>query len=288
MEVDELASSTNLKETAHNGEGGVISDVENISKILKFAKLDEKSLKPCVQQVYFSESLMTDNFRLVELNKDTLDHINNGGKLVFKGNSTDNCVLCTGDKTYEVKEAEISNSLLLVDGLMTDPSDSGDGSLSIKQVSIGATSSSYLELKLVKPKLNIINDLLSLSKYDGPENEHKISEKKTWNDLISDVSASEKELTAALKELNVIELDGFIRIVDFDYLSRILSSIVALIEENSWHFEEFSKTETLRVLADLYPEPIIDHILSSYGCAKTPESPENWSLLEDKVSHSFS
>lgn len=38
-------------------------------------------------------------------------------RLVFKGGENDKAVLCSDDKTYEVKEAETSNSLVLVPNL---------------------------------------------------------------------------------------------------------------------------------------------------------------------------
>ena len=36
---------------------------------------------------------------------------------IFKGGENDKAVLCTDDKTYEVKEAETSNSLVLIPNL---------------------------------------------------------------------------------------------------------------------------------------------------------------------------
>ena len=38
-------------------------------------------------------------------------------RLIFRGSDNEKAVLCSDDKTYEVKEAETSNSLLLVPSL---------------------------------------------------------------------------------------------------------------------------------------------------------------------------
>lgn len=51
--------------------------------------------------------------------------------MAFKGDSNESAVLCTETKTYDVKEAETSNSILLLPGL-TFPDE--------KDVSAGLTS----------------------------------------------------------------------------------------------------------------------------------------------------
>ena len=55
--------------------------------------------------------------RLIEVDPTLAQKLQVGQSLVLKGQPDDNVVLCTDDKTYEIKEAETSNSLLILDRL---------------------------------------------------------------------------------------------------------------------------------------------------------------------------
>lgn len=56
--------------------------------------------------------------------------------MVIRGDKDEGAVLCTGSKTYDIKEAEISNSMLLVPGLVlgTDLQNEGEQDVKYKQV----------------------------------------------------------------------------------------------------------------------------------------------------------
>lgn len=261
------------------------TDASVVSKVLQFAKLQLKYLNPNVQQIYFSQELQNDDLKLVELNPSVLKHVENGGKLVIKGNDSENCVMCTDDLTYEVKDTEISNALLLIPGLKSDlPSDKYEGDLKLSKAEVVAVSHAYLELRPIKPKLNRIAELLNQSIYDGPEHEENIANKITMVELLSGVAASSSEIKHAISTMDVVEIDGYIRLIDFDYLSRVIGSITALLEEHSLHSDEFSRKQTLEVLQTIYPTQIIDFVLHAYGAAKSESSTDIWSLDEDKVS----
>lgn len=70
------------------------------------------------QVIYYGKSDDADNFKLLELNNALMTAIDNNETLFFKGGLNEKVVLCTDSRTYEVKEAGISNSLLLVPDLM--------------------------------------------------------------------------------------------------------------------------------------------------------------------------
>ena len=58
-------------------------------------------------------------------------------RLVIRGDKDEMAVLCTKDKTYDIKEAEISNSMLIIPHLQTGQelvSDSLGQELNIRQV----------------------------------------------------------------------------------------------------------------------------------------------------------
>lgn len=86
--------------------------------MIKLAKLSERNLTEVTQVIYYGNSEEGDNFKLLELNKPLMAAIEKNETLHFKGGLNEKVVLCTDSQTYEVKEAGISNSLLLVPELM--------------------------------------------------------------------------------------------------------------------------------------------------------------------------
>ena len=104
-------------------------------------------------------------FRLIEVDSDLANTLEEGQELVFRGDEDDNAVLCTNNKTYEIKEAETSNSILILDNLtFPDSKDAGSGEeryLTERQV-LGVFHT-YLELKVCKPTSKKLFNLLSES-----------------------------------------------------------------------------------------------------------------------------
>lgn len=260
-----------------------------VAKVLQFAKLDLQHVDPNVQQMYFARSLQQDDeIRLLELNQCIENHLDNGGKLILKGNTTDNCVICTDSQTFEVKDTEISNSLMLVKGIQLDKTNNTfEGKINLSDITVGSISHSYLELRSVRPKTNVLLSLLEPSIYDGPEKEDDAIQKTTLATILAVTSASDREIERALSSLHAIELNGFVRLISFDYMSRVIGSVADLLEENSWKFEDFSRTTTLNTLSELYPSEIVQHVLEFYGSSTQSSSDtktDAWCLKEDEVS----
>lgn len=266
----------------------VANEEAAVAKILQFAKLELNCLSPNVQQINFAKALQADEIKLLELNKDVEHYVENGGKLILKGNATENCVLCTDNKTFEVKDTEISNALLLTRGVhldqLTTPA-SSHNALILSDNEVSCVCHSYLELRPIKPKINSLLALLESSIYEGPEAEENSVRRLTQDAISAEIMASDEEIQAALSRLNAMELDGYVRLIDFDYLSRVIGSITALIEENSWDFTNFSRNETLKTLSTLYRAEIVDHVLKSYGSITQggDSTADGWCLNEDKV-----
>ena len=118
--------------------------LESVDKVVVHAKLDPADLLPQSQTLYFADELLDqDSVRLMEVDKHLADALEAGQTLVLRGREDDGAVLCTQDKTYDVKEAETSNSLLVLDDLaFSDRADHGlDGHLGLRrqQQHIGAS-----------------------------------------------------------------------------------------------------------------------------------------------------
>ena len=75
---------------------------------------------PCCQALKFADNCSDkiDNVTLLEVTKEVADELEIGEKFVFRGEKDDSVVLCSNKAVYDIKEAETSNSLLLVQDLL--------------------------------------------------------------------------------------------------------------------------------------------------------------------------
>ncbi|XP_045762587.1 sister chromatid cohesion protein DCC1 [Maniola jurtina] len=285
---------------------------EDVRKIIKTAKLHESELTEVTQILRFPDpSQQNDNLRLMLLDDNLLKEIEAGNQLIFKGDPDENAVLCTSDKTYDIKEAETSNSLLLVPDLLfaastgldetvannsiegdsdssfdksnaslnkSTESDDGKPPRQIVHKDITSTFFTYYELKPCKPRLSKLTKLLEPTRYRGPELEYAVDKSKlqTYGDIFDQTQASKAELDEELIKIQAIKIDNYYRLLEFDYEFRVLSYMLDLIEENSWSLDRISKEATLDSLKDLVPASILEAMFGFY----TDES-----MVEDGVQY---
>ncbi|RNA13137.1 Sister chromatid cohesion, partial [Brachionus plicatilis] len=75
-------------------------------------------LEPLVQHIYLSDSLTAnEEYKLLELDEDSLDYLLEGNSLIIRGCENDNAICCTKNSTFSFKVAEISNPLLITSNL---------------------------------------------------------------------------------------------------------------------------------------------------------------------------
>uniref|UniRef100_A0A1B6F2G2 Sister chromatid cohesion protein DCC1 n=1 Tax=Cuerna arida TaxID=1464854 RepID=A0A1B6F2G2_9HEMI len=267
---------------------------EDVKVMIKHAKLEEKDLKPVTQAIYFTSR--TEDYKLLEMNPLVISALKEGQKVVFRGARDDKAVLCTEDKTFEVKEAETSNSLLLLPELKLaedckgDDDDDDEDTRQLEEREIVGVFHTYLELRLIKPRLRRLKSLLEPSSYRGSELEADLLESGvrlyTTEDLLREVQASEQELTGGLEELGACCIDGNWRLLEFDYHFRVLSYFLNLIDSNSWNVSSIPYRETIDNLQDLMPMYILEHVFHQYcemSGDRDDEGEPLYSLLEDKT-----
>lgn len=145
--------------------------------------------------------------------------------LYIKGPADEDAVLCTKTKTYTVRQVNLSNSLILAS---PGQEDTAGGSV----YTIRDTQFSTIELLPCLPRLDKIDTLLRPTMYSGPDNETKALAKVrslqnaqrtkfcytdsavlqgtlyTYNELLSIIQASEKELKDDLKARKAVMIDG--------------------------------------------------------------------------------
>ncbi|XP_037298438.1 sister chromatid cohesion protein DCC1 isoform X1 [Manduca sexta] len=292
---------------------------EEVRKIIKIAKLHESELTEITQVLRFPGAhKQNDNLRLMLLDDNLLKEIEAGNELVFKGDPEENVVLCTSNKTYDVKEAETSNSILLVPDLLfaastgldetiqnnsmddsdssfdksntslnkSTESDEGKDPRRIEHKDIIKTFFTYYELKPCKPRLSKLQKLLEPTLYQGQELEYAIDKSKLMNydSLCDQIQASKHELEQQLERIQAIKIDGYYRLLDFDYEFRVLSYMLDLIEENSWALDRISKEITLDSLKDLVPMSILEAMFRFYTLESVEEDGvQFYKYKEDKI-----
>lgn len=213
----------------------------------------------------------------------------------YGGGKTEEAVLCTDSQTYEIREAETSNNLVIIPGLLWPKESNLNESLdksceedalndintSNSNIDVTITRSiqtqcahkilnTFYEVHQIKPKFRKLYELLQLTRYSGQENEYKIDKRFlfTYNQLLATVQASSKELQEGFLEIRAMEIDNYFRILDLEYEFRIVSYMLAVIEENSWNFQSISRDITIESLKDIVPQNILEGLFDIYTAAK--------------------
>ncbi|KAL3869842.1 hypothetical protein ACJMK2_042474 [Sinanodonta woodiana] len=250
----------------------VTSSVERtlveVEAVLEFAKVERKEIKAVTQIVHFSPDLDNDSVRLLELDSDVLDALSQGDKIVIRGDKEDGAVLCTKNKSYDIKGAEISNAMLIMPNLQFGDSLPEDGPAQLHHRQVTSTLHSYYELRQCKPKLKKLKTILEENPYNGWENEEDSEHrgnKYTLNDILNMVQASETEIEVALEKLHAVQIDGFWRVLDFEFLTQVLNHIIQMCEENDWLSTGIPMEECLNTLQELFPRMVLEHIIKMYA-----------------------
>lgn len=310
--------------------------------MIKLAKLNEKHLTELTQVLYCGDLENSDDWKLLELNGPIQAAIEEGQVLCFKGIASlfktrifhinlpqlinhplnhcsgglnEKVVLCTKDRTYDVKEAGISNSLLLLPDLkmaqstskspLKSPSNRANSSTERANPNNDSTGSiddddsydpaaerqqerrivkkvfhDYLECREVKPKFRKLGELLQLTRYSGPENEHYVDRSVlfTFNQLLNTTQCSKREFENGLKKFRAFELGGRMRIFDIEYEYRLVSLLLGVLTENSWPIDAIDRTETLKSISETIAPAAIVQIVFDLYTFPSPQSTSSSTL----------
>jgi len=180
-------------------------------------------------------------------------------------------VLCTPDRTYDVKEAETSNSLLVVpslklpDNLTKDAQDKEERS--VVPMSVAGVFHRYLELRPCKPRLGRLRQELDhmaslTQRSDLADEELGLTEAH----LLDKVQSSKIELTEGLHLIQACQVNDKWYILDTDYRMKIISHILKFAEENSWALSEgcVDREDTVRELGELEPSELVSQVFDQY------------------------
>ncbi|XP_023080477.1 sister chromatid cohesion protein DCC1 isoform X1 [Piliocolobus tephrosceles] len=264
---------------------------EEVDATLQIAKLNAAELLPAVHCLGFgpgASGAAAGDFCLLELEPTLCQQLEDGHSLVIRGDKDEQAVLCSKDKTYDLKIADTSNMLLFIPGCKTpDQLKKEDSHCNIIHTEIFGFSNNYWELRRCRPKLKKLKKLLMENPYEGPDSQKEKdsnSSKYTTEDLLDQIQASEEEIMTQLQVLNACEIGGsYWRILEFDYEMKLLNHVTQLVDSESWSFSKVPLNTCLQELGPLEPEEMIEHCLKCYGKKYVDEGEVYFELDADKI-----
>ncbi|MED6247771.1 Sister chromatid cohesion protein DCC1 [Ataeniobius toweri] len=266
--------------------------LEEVQATLEIAKLKEEDLLPTVQCLSFGDNVSSADYCLMELDETLCKHIEAGESLVIRGDKEERAVLCSSNKTYDLKIADTSNLLLFVPGGRTpDQLTDNQDSFRVVHTQVWGFCNSYWELRKQRPKLKKLKKLLMENPYEGPTlggQEENTENRYTMEDLLERIQASEEELKTHMETIHACQIEGYWRVLDFDYEMKLLGHVTQLVDSESWSFNKVSLQTSVEELGPLEPREMIEHCLNCYGKRYTENGEVFYALHEDKVCRGLS
>ncbi|KAJ1656978.1 Ctf8p and Ctf18p associating protein [Dispira simplex] len=188
--------------------------------------------------------------------------------LKLRGLPNDHAVLCTPDSSYELRQINTSNSVLVV----KLPCGS-DGRLD-STLTVVDSLSSHIELRVFTPRTHQILQLLESTRYRGAEYETLVLEGQTlynWEQLCMRVQMSNRELREALFRNQAVLLDGYYRLLDPEYLLSVLQLIFTTVILEDLQINRIPVRICVQSLAEHgIPEEVIVQTLRSFSTDTKP------------------
>jgi len=256
----------------------------DVTDMISHAKLIESDLLPLSQVVSFTTSMMGEEIKLLEVTKDVAECLKSGDILTIRGDESENAVLCSSNKTFDIKEAETSNSLMMLDKVIFPVNiEKTTSDRKLGWSTVGGVFHKYVEIIEIRPKLRKVKEVLSQNLYN--EDTRREGKKgKSLSDLLETIQASEEELRQGLQHYECVCVDDSWFMLDQDYQMMVLSRILKFFDENSWKFDLVHKIETVEALSELVNEEIVSQVFDLY-CDKIES--DDFKLNREKVSRFF-
>jgi len=275
-----------LEESQSQSEGTCCTrQFQTIDTILEDAKLDKNDFAGAVQSIFMNKDMASDDLKLLEVDNDTLNYLLEGNSLVIRGSENENAICCSQNKTHSFKVAEISNPLLITVGLIfPDAINKESTERQIITPRVAFISNSYFEIKIMKPIMEKMKYLLELNLYCGVSNENlnENAKKYTVDDFLEIIQSSEDEIYKYLNYIEAFNIDGYWRLLDYDYLTGLIEHILKLIDEKGWSFNEIEVDQLYSELKELYPLAILKQVVKYYFLKNTSD-PKLYEIKREKI-----
>ena len=186
------------------------------------------------------ESFQFAKFMVFEVPAAIADQVDS---LVLKGDPNDHAILCSDDSTFNIKQAETSNLLLL---LSESDKPAGNGSvaynshfdqLPTKSLQVIDSGSVYFEVQKIQPTPDALRQILSKVRYSGSQRDGP-----TLDTLLNSVQISKSELLQFLKDISAVEINGSFWLLDQSYQNHVLELVILSAQEEGLELDDVSVT----------------------------------------------
>nr|SVE80249.1 EOG090X09TV [Daphnia magna]SVE81447.1 EOG090X09TV [Daphnia magna]SVE82608.1 EOG090X09TV [Daphnia magna] len=214
--------------------------LQQVNTILNLAKLTESDIKKDSHVLQFIPQILdSKQVKLLEVSKDTLEYINSGECLFIKGNEDAHVIICSNSNSFELKEAETSNSMLLMPSLLQGTLIEDTGSRTLKKQEVFGVYHTYYEMRLTRPKLQSLRNALAKYPYRGKNSEViKEAVGQSFTELKVMIQASEEEIINQLQEMPAAKVRGKWRLLDVGFLFGWVSYLDSILREKKLSLEE--------------------------------------------------
>ena len=111
--------------------------------------------------------MMGEEIKLLEVTKDVAECLKSGDILTIRGDESENAVLCSSNKTFDIKEAETSNSLMMLDKVTLPVNiEKTTSDRKLGWSTVGGVFHKYVEIIEIRPKLRKVKEVLSQNLYN--------------------------------------------------------------------------------------------------------------------------
>jgi len=203
-------------------------------------------------QLYFSNNLKERQFKLIEISQDLLDQIKKTG-VHIKGRENEPVVLCTPNMTFELKQVEVSNTVLILENVPGTTE---------KEI-IHSVVSSQLEVKPTAPKLSHLKVLMKTQILD-PNDTDGTELIYTTSNLLPLIQASQVELMKGLVDLGAFQFNCKWCLLSVGAEFDILEELTTMVRAEGWDFDGVPLSECEQKMIKSHPKEVIQHCLNSY------------------------
>ncbi|KAL5528520.1 DCC1 [Sanghuangporus sanghuang] len=230
--------------------------------------------------LHFSSKRGSDDgqYKLMELPKELVHLIEKEtqDQFTIRGRDDDDAVLCTADKTYNIRAVMVSNSFCV----LTPPNGDEPGDAVIR-----ATIDHILELSPSIAKLHRLRGMLRGCEYDEDSDGRGDRERRMLKVVKSELQASDAELEAGLRDMRVLVLNGELRPMTPGYLNHVLELILNTLVSLSRSTDGapvLDIIETIQSDHEISPD-VSRQVMSWFGRIDSSLSTETWTMDVDAV-----
>ncbi|CAF3274204.1 unnamed protein product [Rotaria sp. Silwood2] len=173
-------------------------------------------------------------------------------------------------KQFEIKSAETSNTLLLASPLDSSSVNKENGCIAL---TVNSILHSKLELTQCVPKLKRIHQLFEENPYRGHfDDEENSTRKITIENLRNEIQASDEAIDAYLKKLNVITINGHLRLLDFDFRTKLIEYIISIISIQDWSKDNIPIDKCATEMREICPKYVAKQFLEQIGTISSDDN----------------